>query len=136
LGDAVLLYEAMTNLISNAIKYTPEGGTIRVAVTQEPQAVCFVVMDTGIGIPADRQRNLFQPFARARTQESEDTEGTGLGLHLVKRIVERHSGEIRFTSEYGKGSTFGFQIPIMRRPISKPLVRVKDEGSQTTPPAS
>ncbi len=72
------------------------------------------VKDTGYGIPQDLQKRLFDPFYRAKTTETRFIEGTGLGLHLVKNIIERHHGEMVFESVYGEGSTFGFDIPIRK----------------------
>jgi signal transduction histidine kinase len=70
------------------------------------------VRDTGYGVPDDQQERLFSPFFRARTTETRFIEGTGLGLHLVKNIILRHEGEMMFESVYGKGSVFGFDIPL------------------------
>lgn len=114
LGDEAQLYEAITNLISNAIKYTPEGGQIDVSLCVEASHAAFKVVDTGYGIPNEMQARLFQPFYRARTDETSDIEGTGLGLHLVKNIVERHNGTMIFSSVYGQGSTFGFRLPLSK----------------------
>ncbi len=111
-GDEAQIYEAITNLISNAIKYTPNGGTISICLNQDEHSVRFEVHDTGYGIPEDRQDRLFQPFYRPKTNETRDIEGTGLGLHLVKNIIERHKGDIIFRSVYGQGSTFGFTLPV------------------------
>ncbi|PJF22602.1 MAG: hypothetical protein CUN56_05195, partial [Phototrophicales bacterium] len=72
----------------------------------------FTVEDNGFGIPEAEQQNLFKPFYRVKTPETEHIKGTGLGLHLVKNMVERHNGQIIFRSTYGVGSTFGFKIPI------------------------
>lgn len=112
-GDESQLYEAICNLLSNAIKYTPEGGTIHVELDVTPRLEAYyAVHDTGYGIPADRQHRLFQPFFRSKTAETATIEGSGLGLHLVKSIIDRHQGEMVFESTYQKGSTFGFQLPI------------------------
>jgi len=70
------------------------------------------VEDSGYGIPDDLQENLFQPFYRARTKDTADIPGTGLGLHLVKNIIDRHQGRMIFNSVYGQGSTFGFRLPL------------------------
>jgi signal transduction histidine kinase len=112
-GDVAQLREAMDNLISNAIKYTPEKGqvTVRLKLNGDTGAnAIFEVEDTGVGIPEDQQARLFQPFFRVRTTETAKVEGTGLGLHLVRNIIERHHGKMRVRSVYGQGSTFGFEI--------------------------
>jgi PAS domain S-box-containing protein len=110
-GDKTQLYEAITNLISNAIKYTPLEGQVTVTLNCENNKNVFLVEDTGYGIPEDRQERLFEPFYRARVEGTESTEGTGLGLHLVKSVIERHGGTMQFKSEYQKGSLFGFTLP-------------------------
>lgn len=111
-GDVSELREAVINLIGNAIKYTPENGNVYVTLKQDNSHISFLVADTGYGIPTDRQSQLFNPFFRAITPGTEHIEGTGLGLHLVKRIVERHGGEISFQSEEGEGSIFQFSLPL------------------------
>ena len=110
-GDLVQLQEAVSNLIGNAIKYTPEGGRVMVVLEYDGDAAVFEVIDNGYGIPFEQQSRLFQPFYRAKTPETSGVEGTGLGLHLVKSIVQRHAGRMIFSSRYMEGSTFGFQIP-------------------------
>jgi signal transduction histidine kinase len=111
-GDSAQLREAMTNLVSNAIKYTPSGGEITIYLWEENDSFIFDVVDNGYGIPEDQQDRLFQPFYRAKSQETQQIEGTGLGLHLVQNIIERHKGRMRFQSVYGQGSTFGFEFRI------------------------
>jgi signal transduction histidine kinase len=110
-GDQALLTEAVANLVSNAVKYTPEKGRIHIRVTEEPAMYCVEISDTGYGIPDNLQASLFKPFYRARTRETEEISGTGLGLHLVKNIIERHGGTLHLTSVHGQGSTFGFRLP-------------------------
>lgn len=111
-GTKTEFQQATSNLISNAIKYTPEGGRIDVVLQTRDEKIYFEVTDTGFGIPEGNQVNLFQPFERVKTEETRSIEGTGLGLYTVKKIIERNSGEIIFHSEYGKGSTFGFALPL------------------------
>lgn len=113
-AEGAYLTEAVANLINNAIKYTPEGGSVTVSVCQQDGKAVFEVKDSGIGIPEAEQKRLFQPFARVRTRETEDVEGTGLGLYLVKRVVERFDGHMRFSSVYHQGSTFGFDLPAVQ----------------------
>lgn len=110
-GDLAQLYEAISNLIGNAIKYTPPGGLIDVCLRKKDGLIIFDVRDNGFGIPEEHHERLFQPFYRAHTQETTGIEGTGLGLHLVKKIIERHRGKMIFRSTYGQGSTFGFSLP-------------------------
>lgn len=114
-GDPAQLREAMSNLIINAIKYTPVGGRISVKLSQVTFRARFEVEDTGYGIPTNQQSNVFQPFFRVETEETHKIEGSGLGLHLVKNIVERHHGQMVFQSEYGKGSIFGFELTLSKR---------------------
>jgi len=110
LGDEAQLYEAIHNLIGNAIKYTPQGGQIDVSLRREEGEWVFWVRDNGYGIPDKLRDRLFQPFFRALSDQTKSIEGTGLGLHLVQNIVKRHRGQIVFESQEGRGSTFGFRL--------------------------
>jgi signal transduction histidine kinase/tetratricopeptide (TPR) repeat protein len=111
MGDPVQLNEAMHNLINNGIKYTSPEGSVTVRLRLDGKWVLFAVEDTGYGIPKEMQDRIFQPFYRAKSDKTQNISGTGLGLHLVKNIVERHGGNVFFDSEYGVGSTFGFRVP-------------------------
>ncbi len=113
-GDSVELHEAFANLIGNAVKYTPNGGVIEVSLWREGEFALFEVNDSGYGIPENEQALLFQPFHRVKTPETYSIDGTGLGLYLVKKIVERHDGSIYFESVYGKGSRFGIRLPLAK----------------------
>ena len=113
-GDSSELHEALVNLIGNSIKYTPSGGKVEARLQREGEFALLEIKDSGYGIPEDQQQDLFQPFRRIRTRETQSIDGTGLGLYLVKRIVERHGGSVHFQSEYGKGSTFGFRLPLAK----------------------
>jgi signal transduction histidine kinase len=111
-GDPVLIYEALSNLVSNAVKYTQAGGHIRVEAAIVNGRLRFSVIDNGPGIPADEHPNLFMPFYRTRAAQASNIDGTGLGLHLAKKIVERQRGQVFFSSVVGQGSTFGFDLPL------------------------
>lgn len=112
-ADPLQIHEALSNLVHNAIKYTPRHGEVTVSLTVENGIAKVCVTDTGYGIPEEMQERLFSPFYRAKTRETRFIEGTGLGLHLVKNIIERHDGKMFFDSVYGAGSTFGFDIPVI-----------------------
>lgn len=114
-ADATQLYEAISNLVNNAIKYTAPGGAIEICLTMTTEMACVEIKDTGFGIPDHLQRQLFQPFFRVKTEETSHIDGTGLGLHLVKSVVERHHGHMQFASKYGEGSTFGFQLALINK---------------------
>ncbi len=111
-GDASKLGQVAYNLIDNAIKYTPEGGTIRVALQSDGREACLTVSDTGIGIPEEDVRHIFDRFYRVDKARSRATGGTGLGLSIVRQMVQLHGGEIAVTSVAGKGSTFTVRLPI------------------------
>lgn len=111
-GDSTQLRQAMVNLLSNAIKYTPEGGTITVNARSDDKNFHYSVEDTGIGIPDDMQEGIFSQLYRAERPEIAHIEGTGVGLSLVKEIIQRHGGDVWFKSEEGVGSEFGFWIPL------------------------
>jgi two-component system NtrC family sensor kinase len=106
--------QVLDNLLSNALKYTPGGGTIIVRVWQKDGEVTVEVHDTGIGIPRESLPRIFEKFYRAPTHELKEIPGTGLGLAIVKAIIEQHNGQIWVESELGKGSTFGFSLPAHR----------------------
>jgi len=110
-GEIDQLYEAISNLVSNAIKYTQNDGAVQISLNRVDEFSELRVTDNGYGIPENEQSKLFKPFKRIKTRETQDIDGTGLGLHLVKSIIDRHGGEIIFYSEYGHGSTFGFRLP-------------------------
>ncbi|GAB4515852.1 MAG: hypothetical protein OHK0046_19970 [Anaerolineae bacterium] len=112
-GHEPQLREAIANLIGNAIKYTYPNGNIEVRLHTSGRKAVFEVQDNGIGIKPEYIDKLFQPFFRVTSDETQHIEGTGLGLHLVKKIIERHSGKMLVRSEYGEGSTFGFSLPIL-----------------------
>jgi signal transduction histidine kinase len=111
-GDAQLLRQAILNLISNAIKYTPSGGKIHVRIERDDKQVLWSVKDTGIGIPKADLAKLFEKFYRAANVLAVETEGTGLGLYLVRLIVDRFGGKVWCESTEGAGSKFILALPI------------------------
>jgi NtrC-family two-component system sensor histidine kinase KinB len=108
-GDRKLLERVLDNLVGNAIKFTPSGGNITVTAMREGQRTIFSVADTGRGIPKEAQSRVFDKFQQVRPGDR--SAGYGLGLAVVKFIVEAHKGEIRLESEVDKGSTFTFFVP-------------------------
>ncbi|HID61579.1 MAG TPA: GAF domain-containing protein [Anaerolineae bacterium] len=112
LGNRVRLDQVVSNLVSNAIKFTPEGGVVTVSAIEEKGEVVVEVKDTGIGIAPKDQVHLFEKFYRVRSEETSGIEGTGLGLAIVKSIVEGHGGRVWVKSQPGQGSTFGFALPL------------------------
>ena len=110
-GEARELFRVGVNLISNAVKYTPPGGTITVSLVRTPHDVELVVTDTGIGISSKDQDRLFHEFFRSTNPAALAAPGTGLGLSIVQRIVERHQGQIAVDSHLGTGSTFTVTLP-------------------------
>ncbi|MFC1781465.1 sensor histidine kinase, partial [Planctomycetota bacterium] len=111
LGDEFSINEMITNLLFNAIKYTPENKTVRIEAKNCDDQIQIDISDTGIGIPADEIGNVFDEFFRATNAIKRENDGTGLGLSIVKQIVERHSGEISVQSQQDKGTTFTVILP-------------------------
>ncbi len=111
-GDAALLRQAVTNLVDNAIKYTPSGGVVTVGLSVRDEQAVIRVADTGIGIAPDDQVRLFEKFYRVKRRDTAGIKGTGLGLAIVKSIVERHGGKVWVDSELNQGSTFCISLPI------------------------
>lgn len=109
--DAVLVRQAMENLIHNAIKYTPDGGRVAVRAYIEDERFYFYVQDTGIGIPKEHLNYVFESFYRVQ-HPSNTQKGSGLGLSLVKNVIARHGGEVWVKSQLDKGSRFGFWLPL------------------------
>jgi signal transduction histidine kinase len=112
MGDELRLEQVLQNLISNAIKYSPEGGPITVQVEQYDARARVAVTDRGIGIPAEALPRLFQRFYRASNVDPQSS-GMGLGLYVVREIVALHGGEVHVTSREGEGSTFTICLPLM-----------------------
>jgi len=123
-GDEGRLEQVLHNLLQNAVKYSPEGGTIAVEVAHQENDVAIRVTDQGIGIPVDAQANLFERFYRARNAAHHGINGLGIGLAVVNDIVTRHGGRVEVASVEGQGSTFTVVLPEYH------------EGHDPGPPAS
>ncbi|MEW8969924.1 MAG: ATP-binding protein [Mesobacillus sp.] len=112
IGDAGKLEQALTNLIHNAIKYSPEGGKVGVIVFEKDSLVKIEVQDEGLGIPPEALDRLFEKFYRVDNSDRRSIGGTGLGLAIVKEIIHDHGGDISVKSQFGKGSTFTISLPV------------------------
>ena len=121
-ADADCLVQIFTNLVHNAIKFTPEEGQIVVRVSMDGRDACVTVTDTGRGIPDDALPTLFNPFSRVGQERASGEKGLGLGLSIVKTLVAQHGGEITVESQVGQGSSFRFTMPL------RPVARGSDDG--------
>ena len=111
-SDEVVLKEVLGNLISNAIKYTPTNGTITLSAVNQNKRVIISVNDTGVGIPLESHHNVFSKFFRADNVVRQDTSGIGLGLYLVKGLMDELGGKVWFESNEGEGTTFYLSFPL------------------------
>ncbi len=112
LADTKKIRHVFANLFSNALRFTDPGGSVTISAEQKQGQVVFRVEDTGKGIPEEDINNLFERFYRAPGQEEKS--GVGLGLAIVKEIVRAHGGNVSVESQIGKGSVFGFTLPMVK----------------------
>jgi signal transduction histidine kinase len=112
-GDELRLEQAIQNLIQNAIKYSPKGGAIQVRLERNGTHASISIVDPGIGIPAEALPQLFHRFYRAPNVDSQHISGLGVGLYVVKEIVELHGGMVEVQSDEGTGSTFTLTMPLL-----------------------
>ena len=110
-ADEDRIREVLINLLDNAVKYTSDGGSIKVSEVEHSDMQEFIICDTGIGIPRESIPRLFERFYRVDKARSREMGGTGLGLSIVKHIIDRHEGKVWVQSEPGKGSCFHFMLP-------------------------
>jgi signal transduction histidine kinase len=115
------VHQLAGNLIENAVKYTPTGGHVSVQLHAESGQIILSVTDTGVGISPEAMPHIFEEFYRAANVKEMMTEGTGLGLSLVKRIVDLYQGEVRVDSDLGKGTTFTVTLPRDPGPAADPV---------------
>lgn len=109
-GNSENLQRAINNLVNNALKFTPENGIVLISLYSVENLIYFEVTDTGYGIAPELHSYVFKPFSRVRSKQTADIEGTGLGLYMVKCIIDHHNGHVYFQSEPDEGSTFGFEL--------------------------
>ena len=120
-ADAERMHQVIFNLVDNAVRFTPEGGAVRIVAQRVNGSIQVRVADTGVGIPSEALPRLFERFYRVDPARARDGGGTGIGLAIARSVVEAHGGTIRAESRLGMGSTFTFDVPI-----------VPPEGSETT----
>ncbi len=127
-GHALMVGQAIDNLVSNAIKYTPSGGRVEITLAVEGEQVVVRVKDTGYGIPPEAVPHLFRQFYRVHDPRTRHVQGTGLGLSLVQAIAHAHGGQVTVDSEIDVGSTFAFSLPLEQLPSAegsaKPITRL------------
>ena len=117
-ADETKLTLALSNLVENAVKYTPDEGTVSVTVDADHQNAFFTVKDTGIGISPEEQTKIFNRFYRVDKTRDRETGGTGLGLAITHSTVMMHNGSIKVTSAEGEGASFVVRIPIKHQSIN------------------
>lgn len=132
IGDVMRLNQALLNLVSNAVKYTPEGGSVRLCISEEPSLreghrnYRFIVEDSGIGMTDEFLNRIFDPFEREYTGETSSIEGTGLGMAITKNVIDMMAGSISVESELGKGSIFTVVVPLKPADDEEPVLDVEE----------
>jgi len=109
--DADRIHQVMSNLLSNAAKYSPENGVVKVGAIRKNNLIQLYVSDDGPGIPEEFRNKMFDRFTQVDSSDQKKKGGTGLGMAISKAIVEKHGGNINYHSQLGKGSTFYFELP-------------------------
>lgn len=132
-ADETKIRQVVMNFVDNALYYTTEGG-VTVTLEADKKDIVFKVTDTGIGVPKEQQKNLFTKFYRADNARHVRPDGTGLGIYLAKRVMDDHGGEVIFHSTEGKGSTFGFRLPIKTNLKVKRVAAPAPQAANGTPP--
>ena len=128
--DENKIRQVVMNFIDNAIYYSPDATPITVKLSVEGPNIALQVIDKGIGVPKDVQKKLFTKFFRAENARRQRPDGTGIGLYLAKKVIAGHGGTVMFSSETGKGSTFGFRLPIKKLSVP-PVVRISTGDEPT-----
>jgi CheY-like chemotaxis protein len=131
-ADPDRIVQALTNLISNAIKFSPKGGRIWVTAERKENQMLFKVQDEGRGIPTDKLDMLFERFQQVDSSDARERGGSGLGLAISRSIIEQHNGKIWVDSTVGKGSTFSFTLPLLQEALA-PLQPESTTGAPGAP---
>lgn len=135
LGDPLQLREAMNNLLSNALKFSPSDSTVEVWVRRSADAVLFSVADQGPGLTEREQDRLFEPLCNIGPDPTDGEDSTGVGLYIVRRIVEEHDGTVEVDSEKGQGSTFRLRLPAASSPTAPAEQTDAEWSSPSSAPA-
>jgi len=114
LADQEQITEVIENLLNNAIKYSKKKGKVEILATVKEKKVYVEIKDTGMGIPEEDQKYIFRKFFRSKNAIKHQTQGSGLGLFIIKSIIKAHKGKVGFSSQMGKGTTFWFTLPIKK----------------------
>jgi signal transduction histidine kinase len=114
--DAAALQQALMNLVDNAVKHSPEAGTVTLRVEGSPAGLRLSVADDGPGVAAGERERIFEPFVRGGSELRRETAGIGIGLSIARHIVEAHGGRIEVGSTLGAGSRFTIVLPVAREP--------------------
>ncbi len=128
-GDSDRLTQVLVNLLSNAAKYSPKNDKVVISVAQQDGAIRVSVTDRGQGVPEAFRSSIFSRFAQADSSDTRQKGGSGLGLNITKAIVEKHGGKIAFTSKKGEGTTFYFDLPVLREEMPAVISEEKPEES-------
>ncbi|TAN25296.1 MAG: GAF domain-containing protein [Actinomycetota bacterium] len=129
--DTALIERVLLNLLSNAIKFTPPEGTISLAAEKDGDSLAIIVTDSGVGIPEEELQNLFTKFYRTTVARENAVQGTGLGLIIIKAVVEQHGGTISVTSKIGEGTTFKILLPLIDSKLNTDNAQL--DASKTSP---
>lgn len=127
--DESKIRQVIMNFADNAIYYSKENSSIKINLTHDAKTVEFSVKDTGIGVPESEQAQLFGKFFRATNARKQRPDGTGVGLFLAKKVIDAHGGEIVFSSKVGRGSTFGFRLPLRQLAASRQTDNLKKQDN-------
>ena len=111
-GDREMLARALWNLLDNAVRYSPGNPSVTVSVRSDDHRILISVADEGLGIPVDEQKQIFNKFVRGQAAQKTIAKGSGIGLSIVRQIIDAHDGKVSVKSDPGEGSTFTISLPV------------------------